>query len=171
MNWYALHVASNTDRQVMEKLAWVGIEGFYPHRNRMSKDRRRLVEEKFFPGYIFGHFDLLEQRRQVISIPQVLQILGWANGPVIIPDAEINSIRILVTSPAPSTPCGLLVGFGDRVRVKHGPLVGLEGYVTRIQKRTRVVVAVTMLPAARAVEVDGAALEVLEKAEQFLLAA
>lgn len=160
-SWYALHVQSCSERIVADKLAASDIEAFYPHKIVKSKRRQREIEQKFFPGYVFGFFDL-QHRLAVARIPQVVHILGFGPQPIAIPSAEIEAVKLMVTSPAPSVACSFTLAKGDRARVMWGPFVGLEGYVIRTKKNARVIVAVTMLAAARCVEVDGDSLAPIE---------
>jgi transcription antitermination factor NusG len=164
LNWYALHVRSNHEHLVTEQLMGCDIDGFYPHVVQKSADGKRDIERKFMPGYVFGHFDIL-MKTPVVAIPQVVSILGWGRHAVPIPDGEIEAVRRIVSFPevAPA-PCPY-VEAGDRVRVRRGPLAGLEGYVAYSKNATRVIVSVAMLQRSISAEVDADWLELLERAE------
>jgi transcription antitermination factor NusG len=162
MNWYALHVRSNFEHLVADKLQYAGIETFYPFQLEMSRDKRREIEKKFMPGYVFAHFDL-EDKTPVVAIPQVVSILGWGRHAVAIPDLEIEAVRKIVSLPVDVKPCAYLAE-GARVRVKWGPLAGLEGYVIR-RKKTLVVVSVTMLARSISAQVDPDSLEMIHAVE------
>jgi hypothetical protein len=84
-SWYALHVRSCTESAVADKLAEASIEAFYPHVLRKPTDQyrpNRSIESKFFPGYVFGRFEMERQRHAVTSINQVVAILGFGPAPV-----------------------------------------------------------------------------------------
>ena len=66
--WYALHVASNAELLVADRLDQAVVESSYPHVITRSRNGRRDVERKFFPGYVFVRFDL-DTRTPVIRIP------------------------------------------------------------------------------------------------------
>lgn len=159
-HWYALHVRSNTERQVVDKLHAGDVGAFYAHVQRRSLDGRRTIEEKFFPGYVFVHFDL-KDRLKALSIPQVVAILGAGPGMEAIPDEEIFAVQQLVTAPRTNPRSHAYVATGDRVLVEAGPLRGLEGYVLYEHGATRVVVSVTMLHRSISAEVDREALRVV----------
>ncbi len=164
LNWYALHVRSNFEHLVALQLAGADIESFYPHLVERSKDQKRDIERKFFPGYVFGHFDLLE-KTPVIAIPQVVSILGWGCHAAPIADEDIAAVKLIVSFPALAPlPCAY-VSAGDRVRVRRGPLAGLEGYVCYSKSIARVIVSVPMLARSISAEVDADTLELLERAE------
>lgn len=164
MPWYCLHVASNTERLVRDRLAeTAGIEAFYPFVPVTSKDGRRITEKKFFPGYVFARFELAE-RTPVIQLPQVIQILGMGgHRAASIPNHEIEAVRQMVQSASASvTPCPY-VASGTAVTVTAGPLRGLEGFVVyAAEGHSRVVVSVQMLQRSISAEVDSADIEVLK---------
>jgi transcription termination/antitermination protein NusG len=158
--WYALQVRSNTEHQVAARLRYNALEAFYPHYLAKSRDKRRDVERKFFPGYVFVRCDL-KLRHPAVGIPQVVGIVGLGpNHPVPLSDSEIESVRILAASPlaSVSAPCPYLKN-GDKVRIKWGPLVGLEGFVLRDKRKTRIVISIDALGQSRAVEVEREAVE------------
>lgn len=163
MNWYALHVHPNSERLVAMQLLGGSIEAFYPHTVAKSKDKKRDVDVKFMPGYVFGHFDILE-KTPVIAIPQVVSILGWGRHAAPVPDEEIAAVKLIVSFPALAPlPCAY-VSAGDRVLVRRGPLAGLEGYVMYSKSIARVIVSVAMLARSISAEVDADSLELLERA-------
>jgi len=161
--WYALHVRSQHEHLVSDQLFYAGIEALYPHVVGRSKDGRRDVETKFFPGYVFGHFDI-DAKTPVMAIPQIVSILGWGTHAVAIPDFEIAAVRLIVEAPVfvAVTPCPY-VAEGDRVRVLRGPLRGLEGYVAYSKTATRVIVSVSMLARSISVDVDTSYLHLIER--------
>lgn len=148
-------MASNHERLVSDRLADAGIECYYPYVTVRSRDGRRDVEKKFFPGYVFGRLNLAE--RSPIFIPQVVRILGFGNEPTPIPEPEIEACRTMITAAPASTvvePCPYLAT-GERVRIISGPLRGLVGFVVFAKPGTaRVVVSVTMLQRSISAEVD-----------------
>ena len=161
MPWYALHIHPQSEGMVTGKLDGAGIEAFYPRVTRKSADKRRDVELKFMPGYVFARFALAD-KTPVVAIPQVVGILGFGPRPVAIPDVEIEAVKLIVSFPKP-VPCAY-VSAGDRVVVCRGPLRGLEGYVAYAKGVARVIVSVQMLARSISAEVDADSLELLERA-------
>jgi len=161
--WYALHVHSQCERIVADKLAGAGIEAFYPHLVKRSNDDKREIEHRrFMPGYVFAHFDL-EHKTPVVAVAQVVSILGFGSHAVSIPPIEIEAVKLIVSFPELAMPCPF-VNAGDRVRVVTGPLRGLEGYVSYSKSVTRVIVSVQMLARSIAAEVDIDSLEMMAHA-------
>jgi len=73
--------------------------------------------------------------------------------PAPVPDAEIDSIRRLVTSELPYNPHPYLK-VGRRVHVRSGPLEGCEGILTRKKGLTRIVLSIQLLQQSVSAEVD-----------------
>lgn len=154
LRWYALHVRSSQERIVTAQLEYAGLEAFYPHYVERSRDGRRNVERKFFPGYVFVSADL--QRWNSDSIPQVVGIVGLGpRHPLAIPAGEIEAVRRLADSPLAciSAPCAFLEQ-GDLARITRGAFTGLEGFVVRAGRKAHVVVSVQALNQSRSIEVD-----------------
>jgi transcription antitermination factor NusG len=156
MLWYALHVVSCAEALVSRRLQDASVESYYPARMVPSKRKyRRDVEQRFFPGYVFARFDLAG-RGPVITIPQVIQILGPAHAPTPIPDSEIAAVRMMTHSADASlAPCPY-VAVGESVVIQRGSLQGLDGIVLRTKGKTRVVVSIATLRQSMSAEVDAA---------------
>jgi transcription antitermination factor NusG len=78
--------------------------------------------------------------------------------PIAIPTHEINAIQQVVNSGVHLEPHPFLK-IGERVRIKRGPLAGLQGLLVRQRNIYRLVLSVEMLGRAAAVEVDSLLVE------------
>jgi transcription antitermination factor NusG len=154
LDWYALRTRSRHEKRVREELEAHGIEPFLPlvERWRQWKDRRKKVAFPLFPGYCFARFPL-SQRVVVVSTQGVVQILGNQEGPVPVPEAEIEAVRRLVESTLPYDPYPYLTE-GMRVEVIRGPLSGLRGLLLRKGARARLVIGVALIHQGASVELD-----------------
>jgi len=88
-------------------------------------------------------------------IPGVSLIVGMGKTPVAIDEIEIAAIQAAVKSGLPSQPWPF-VKIGQRVRIEHGPLCGLEGVLLDFRGRHRLVLSVTLLQRSIAVQVEDA---------------
>jgi len=152
--WFALQVKGNYENVVTAHLGGKGYEWFLPFyksRTRWS-DRWKEISRPLFPGYLFCRLDPLN-RFPILSIPGVTCIVGAANKPVAIDEAEIIAIQTAVKSGLPSQPWTYLQ-IGRRVRIEHGPLCGLEGIVLSFKREHRLVLSVTLLQRSVAVGVE-----------------
>lgn len=84
----------------------------------------------------------------------MIQILGIGKTPIPVSDTEIEAIQTMVTSHLMLTPWPFLRS-GQRVRIEHGPLAGIDGIVTKADDgNPRVVVSVTLLQRSIATEIE-----------------
>jgi transcription antitermination factor NusG len=123
------------------------------------KDRKKEVDIPLFPGYCFARFAWTDHLA-VLKSPGVVQIIGGCGRPEPIPDHEIEAIQKLITTTLPYDSYPYLRE-GMRVRIIRGPLEGIEGVLSRKEKRNRVILAIHLIQQAAAVEVDSADLALL----------
>ena len=154
VHWYALRTRSRHEKRVREQLEARGIEPFLPlvDRWRQWKDRRKRVAFPLFPGYCFARFPL-SQRVTVLTTQGVVQILGNQDGPVPVPEAEVEAVRRLVESTLPYDPHPYLTE-GMQVEVIRGPLAGVRGLLLRKGARARMVIGVSLIHQGASVELD-----------------
>lgn len=153
-HWYAVTVKPQHEKAVAQALTNKGFDPFVPmhlSRRRWS-DRIKELELPLFPGYVFCHF-VFQNRVPVVSTPGVNSIVAFGSEPAPVPDEEIAAIRTMLQSGWSVQPWPFLK-VGQCVRIKHGPLEGLEGYLLREKDCWRVVVNVEILQRSVAVEID-----------------
>ncbi len=158
--WYALHVRCNQERAVARGLSCRGISHFLPSYDsvRQWKDRRVKLQMPLFPGYLFVRIPICD-RMLVVTVPNVVALVGHGNSPTPVPEEQIDWIR-----------CGIENGHalphewltvGQQVLIVQGPMAGLEGVLVSQRNSSRVVVALESITQAFAVEVDALQLRVL----------
>jgi transcription antitermination factor NusG len=157
--WYALYTRHQHEKSVADFLSYYGIETFLPLYDVVHqwKDRKKHLSLPLFPCYVFLRGGL-EKRNRILSAPGVYQIVGTAGQPIAIPAEEIEAIQRAVNGslrvePHPFLHCG------DRVRVRTGPLAGIEGILLRKKNICRLVLSATLLEKSVAVEVDAHCVE------------
>jgi transcription antitermination factor NusG len=153
--WYALRTRYQHEKTAAALLALKGFQTFLPTYRavRHWKDRKRQLSLPLFPGYLFVE-NAADRKLQVVSTPGVCSIISVAGIPAPIASEEIDSIRRAVESNYSLEPHPFLVD-GDTVRVKSGPLAGIDGVLVRKKKDVcRLVISVQMLGRSAAVEID-----------------
>ena len=159
LNWYALHIASNHERKVQEQLRFQGVEEltafWIPDPKRLSRFTKKPIERALFPGYVFARFDS-ESYTPILRIPGVIHVLTIEREPAPIAESDIENIRRLIAAPSLIRPEGKApnVQQGDTVQVIHGPLSGLQGQVTYLETRMRVVIWIQTMRAGVSAEVQ-----------------
>lgn len=157
--WYAAYTTARHEKKVALHLERKSIDCFLPLYQAVHrwKDRRVSVQLPLFPGYVFVRIPLRERLR-VLEVPSVVHLVGSdAMHPSELPEQEIESLRQGL-DPRRAEPWPYLK-VGDRVRVKHGPLAGLEGVLLRKRDNLRLVLSIDIIMRSVAVEIDAADIE------------
>jgi transcription antitermination factor NusG len=156
--WYAVWTKSHCERLVLDQLTAKGFSAFLPEVGVWSKRQGRMhvVPAPMFPGYLFVRDQMDKQAYiEMLKVRGVVRILedGW-NRLTPIPTHEVESVERVMHAKVPVFRHALHEG--DRVRVKEGPLTGVEGVFIHDKPGTgRLIVSVGLLGRGIAVEVDG----------------
>ncbi|PYV10930.1 MAG: hypothetical protein DMG23_05865 [Acidobacteria bacterium] len=157
--WHALYTRHQHEKVVARVLENKGFEIFLPlyPTARRWKDRTKQLSLPLFPCYVFLRGGL-DRWLDIISTPGIHSFVGSDGQPATIPETEIDAVRKGVekgvrVEPHPFLRCG------DWVRVKSGPLEGIEGILLRKKNLFRLVLSVELLEKSVALEVDAWAVE------------
>jgi transcription antitermination factor NusG len=158
-NWYAVYTSANHEKRVAEQFAVRGIEHFFPQYEsvRKWKDRRKCLQLPLFPGYVFVQIELTK-RLCVLQVPGVARLVGFDGQPAPVPEGDLRRVREFLAQGFRAEPHRILK-VGRRVRVKGGPLVGMEGIVARRKNGHKLVISFDLIQQAVAVEIAGEYLE------------
>ena len=99
----------------------------------------------------------LQNRLRVLQLPGAVRLVTFNGQPATLPEAEIENLRSRLAS-GNIEPHPYLTA-GRRVRVRSGPLQGLEGIILRTKERCRIVLSIHLIMRSIAVEVDDGDLE------------
>jgi transcription antitermination factor NusG len=152
--WYAVYTKHQHEKSATELLAKKGFEVLLPlygatHR---WKDRVKNVLLPVFPCYLFLRTNL-QRKLDILRTPGVFWLVENGGHACPVPESDIEAVRRIAQSPGQLKPHPYLKS-GDRVRVRVGPLMGVEGILARVKNEYRVVVSMDLLQKAVAVEVD-----------------
>ena len=160
--WYAIYTSAHHEKSVAEHLRARAIEHFLPlyESVRRWQDRKVKLKLPLFPGYVFVRL-ALHNKMSVVQVPGVARLVGFDGTPTALPDEEINTLRTNLESGLRAEPHPFLT-VGRRVRVKTGPLAGIQGVLLRWKGRSRVVMSINLIQRSIAVQLDESDLEPLE---------
>jgi transcription antitermination factor NusG len=154
MKWYAVHTRSRHEKQVDLFLSERGVETFLPlvHTLSRRRDRKKHVDIPLFPGYLFV-FAEKERLYDVKYTRGVTRIIGTDLGvPTPIPDKQILDIKSVMETEVQLDPFPYLKK-GRMVRVKSGPLKGMEGILVERKGHYKLVIRIDLLQKGAAAEV------------------
>jgi transcription antitermination factor NusG len=156
--WHVLWTRSHCEQLVHDQLAGKQFELFLPKFEAWAKraGSRSPCGTPLFPGYLFLRHALdKESYLEVRKSRGLVTILGdsW-DRPAVLPDSEIEAIRLMVGAKVPAAAHPYLRE-GRRVRITRGSLAGLEGILVQLKlSQGLLVLSVDLLQRSVAVEVD-----------------
>jgi len=155
--WWVVQTKSQQEKAVARALHGRNIAFYLPLVSRTGVYHRHRVTafKPLFAGYVFV-FGSDEGRAAALGTRRVSRILDVHAPERLVMD--LRRVRRLIRCGAPLTVESRLVA-GNRVRVKHGPLAGLEGTVLTRRGRTWLLVQVDFLQKGCSVEIDDFLLE------------
>jgi transcription antitermination factor NusG len=157
--WYAVFTLSQNEQSAARHLDTCQIEAFVPtyERIRVWKNRQRVkIVQALFPTYMFVRIHS-EEQSVVLRSPGVRRLVGNHQGPVPLPNEEIEFLRSKMCSQTIEPYRDLVIG--EKVRVKHGPMQGLQGVLVRKKNSLRFVLTLELLNQSAAMEVGAEELE------------
>lgn len=152
-SWLAAYTTPRHEKRIAQHLQQREIEHFLPlysSRRRWKDGSKATIQLPLFPGYIFVRVSRA-QRVCVLEAPGVLWLVGSAREPIALSDQEIETLRNGLPQVNAEPHAYLVVG--DRVRIKTGPLSGMEGVLVR-KKDLHVVLTLNQISQSIAVHVD-----------------
>ena len=163
-NWYAVWTRSRQEKAASKMLDMLGVHHYLPLKSELRSwsDRRQLVEVPLFSGYLFVNMSLANgSKLQVLKVPGIVAFVGNQTGPLPIPSKQIEDIRTVL---ATGTACSVKPIFkeGNRVRVRRGALLGVEGRLVRVNSDCQLLIAVDMIRQSLAVSVSSDDIELLD---------
>jgi transcriptional antiterminator RfaH len=157
--WAAAQLQPQRDTLALHCLRQAGFETYAPRLREQRTVHGRTVTQTplLFPGYLFVLIEL--QWRAAHWSPGVLRLVLNGGAPAAIPDAVIGALRARERGGLIALPRAAKFRAGDRVRVRHGPFVGLVGLYAGMKPRERVEVLLAILGGAQRVELGADAVE------------
>ena len=156
LQWYAVKTYSCREFVVAESFASQNIEHYLPvvkERRRWS-DRVKTIHVPLFRNYLFARAGPLQEELWLIHNTRgVARILGNDNVPIPVTTEEINAVARILKS---KTPIKIQYDIqpGQPVKIKSGPLQGLEGYFVKFKGKHCFAIHVSLLGQTVLAEVD-----------------
>jgi transcriptional antiterminator RfaH len=159
MLWYVAHTRPRCEKKLLQYCEREGVTGCLPTYRSARKYRGKTVvfQKPLFPGYVF--FQIPEGKRRVVQQSDHLANLLDVIDQELFARQLADILRALETDLeiqlAPT------IGEGMRVKIKHGPLRGVEGWVEKRQGMSIVLIRLDFIGQAAAVKVAATDLELI----------
>lgn len=163
--WYVLHTYSGYEENVAQNLnqriesmdmedkifnVMVPIE----KKIKIKNGKRRVVEEKIFPGYVLVEMVVTDESWYVVrNTPNVTGFIGTGTTPTPVSEDEIKSLQKRMGVEEPKYKIDLEVD--TPIKIVDGPFKNLEGKITEVdEEKGKVKVMVSMFGRETPVELD-----------------
>jgi transcription antitermination factor NusG len=115
------------------------------------------IELPLFPSYVFVRL-ALRYRLHILQIPSVVRLVGFNGHPTALPERAVEALREGLAWQLKAQPHPYLT-VGRRVRIKSGPLSGLEGILVRKKGNFRVILSIDLIMRSVTAQVELSDLE------------
>jgi transcriptional antiterminator RfaH len=142
--WWAMYTLARREKELMRRLRGLNIAFYAPLVHKRSRSPGGRVRESYVPlfaSYVFV-FGTPADRQRALTTNCVSRSLAVSDQAQLVRD--LRQIRRLIDLDAPLT-VEARIEPGRRVRVRSGPMAGLEGTVSKRRGRDWLVVAVEFL--------------------------
>jgi transcription antitermination factor NusG len=158
--WRVIYTKSRQEKSLARELLRFEIPFYLPQIESTSivRGRRRTTFVPLFAGYIFTLTNETERVR-AMTTNRVSRVLSVEDADQLVID--LRQVKRLIESNAPLT-IERRIAPGQRVRIKQGALMGMEGTVLVRRGETRLLVCVNFLQQGASVEVHDYLLERLD---------
>ncbi len=163
--WYVLHTYSGLEEAVghnlKQRIESMDMEDkifnvLVPKEKkiRIKNGKRKIVEEKIYPGYILVEMIVTDDSWYVVrNTPHVTGFVGSGTTPTPVSEEEIKSLQKRMGVEEPEFQID--VAKGDAIRISDGPFKNMDGKVVNIDDaRGKIKVLVSMFGRETPVELD-----------------
>jgi transcription antitermination factor NusG len=162
--WYAVHVCIKSELQVAALLRQKGIETFLPSYSevRLWSDRKKTVIVPLISGYVFIKVILSGRAKlHTLETPGVRSFVSFAGASPAIPEDQILHLRKLTENNVHGEAFQGSFTHGQRVRIRSGSLIGLEGTLTTTPSGSSLAMYIDSIRYTLRIAVDGCDLEAI----------
>ena len=160
--WIALYTKPRHEKTIAKEFKKKGYEFYLPllKERRKWSDRKKWVEYPLFKSYIFIRINL-KNIINVLQTPGIVKVIKFGNDIAIINDNSIQSIKLMLSGGYAPKPTDYFLK-GDPVKVKDGPLKGIEGEVARIDNNDRLILKINSIQHSISIKINRAFLSKIE---------
>jgi len=155
--WWVLHTRPRQEKSLARSLLASEVPFYLPTvaKDNLIRGKRVWSYVPVFASYVFL-FGTESDRLRALQTNRVVHVLDVADAKALVID--LRQVQRLIQSDAALT-VERRIQPGQMVRIKKGPMMGLEGTVESRKGRTHLIVAVRMLQQGISLEIDDMMIE------------
>ncbi|MDA1273893.1 MAG: hypothetical protein O2960_07565 [Verrucomicrobia bacterium] len=157
--WYVAHTRPRCEKKLADYCERESIAVTLPLFRSVKKYRGKKVvfEKPLFPSYLFVRM-LPEKSRKVRQNDYVANLLDVVDQELF--ESQLDDILLAIEAEAEIVMAPYITA-GARVKIKSGPLRGVEGYVETREGQCHVILRLDFIGQAAAVKVDASEVELI----------
>lgn len=157
LKWFVAHTRPRCEKKLVDYCAREGFPTTLPLYRSVKKYRGKKVvfHKPLFPGYVFLRL-LISQRQTAFQSDYVANLLDVVDQAEF--ERQLEDILFAVEQEV-EVRLAPTIGPGTRVRIKSGPLQGMEGWVENRKGMVEVMLRLDFIGQAAAVKMDATELE------------
>ena len=140
-NWLAVYTRSRYEKKLHKELESMGIECYLPLRiqEKQWSDRIKKVEEPLLRSYVFVKVSNKEYY-DVLNAVGAVRYVTFAGKAAVIQDKQIEDLKqFLIHYNAETKVTHEDLEIGDMVKVRKGPLEGVQGEMVQFRGKNKIV--------------------------------
>jgi transcriptional antiterminator NusG len=167
MKWYIIHTYSGYENKaklgLLERVQASGKQELFgeiliPTENvvEMVQGKKKTMEKKFFPGYVFVEMVLNDDTWHIVkATPRVTGFVGKGKNPPAVPEAEVRRLTNRIEEGTLAPKLKMSFDKGESVRVIEGPFQNFNGLVDDVNPdKGKLRVLVSIFGRSTPVELD-----------------
>jgi len=157
LRWFVAHTRPRREKKLVEYCARLRIAATLPCYDSAHKYRGKTVvfRKPLFPGYVFLQLESAKKNavRQNEHVANLLEVFDQEAF-----EKQLNDILLALEAKV-GVRLAPAIGEGMRVRIKNGPLQGMEGWVEQRYGMSTVLLRLDFINQAAAVKLDADSLQ------------
>ena len=131
--WYVVYTRPRWEKKVAATLEERGITNYCPLNrvNRQWSDRKKVVHEPLFKGYVFVAVDE-KDKWDIKKVDGILNYVYWLGKPAVVKEEEIETIRKFLQEFDDVEIVDRSISVDDKVVVKQGVMMNYCGIILEV---------------------------------------
>lgn len=167
MKWYIIHTYSGYENKaklgLIERVQASGKQDLFgeiliptEHVVEMVQGKKKTMEKKFFPGYVFVEMVLNDDTWHIVkATPRITGFVGKGKNPPAVPESEVRRLTNRIEEGTLAPKLKMSFDKGESVRVIDGPFQNFNGLVDDVNPdKGKLRVLVSIFGRSTPVELD-----------------
>ena len=166
MFWFALRVSSRNEKRIATQVETMGLESYAPMIKvlKLWSDRKKWVEEPLIKSYVFVKSTYPSSEfYSILQIPGAMRFVFFENKPAIIPDYQIDALKVLIEKKINFKITPSIITPGTPIEITSGPMRGFKGEVVSRNGKHKFCINITSINTAISFIIPFESFQIIQK--------